>query len=214
MRVVAILATVTIFWFASVLVCQGKPSTSAKCVDPTPDAPEWWKITWHPKSDGSATGTTPRPPELPRDLKIDRWAGRYRLLVIATAGTVQRDTISATITLWVPREPTRLQSALVGVTDSNFTFTYGAALAHPTWQRDPRRPGISLLYGRSNGEITLVFGNGDLQTTDSGVLFEIFTIDDEHMGGRWVDGGLGVLVDSAGHSQGHPQGYFCLHRIS
>src|SRR5213076_2806584 len=79
-----------------------------------------------------------RPPELPRDLKIDRWAGRYRLLVIATAGTVQRDTISATITLWVPREPTRLQSALVGVTDSNFTFTYGAALAHPTWQREGR----------------------------------------------------------------------------
>jgi hypothetical protein len=63
------------------------------------------------------------------------------------------------------------------------------------------------------GRVTLVFGNGDMLTTDSGVFFDVFAIDSMSMRGRWVDGGLAVLVDSEGHSTGHPQGYFCMGRV-
>ncbi|SRR6266511_4263291 len=209
------------YWFAiiallgttPVLYSQRTSVAAADCVDPTPGEPAWWKITWQPRPDGSATGTVPTPPPLPRSLQLGRWAGRYRLTLITTAGTMQRDTLVANITLWVPKSPSGRKPTLVGATDSTFQFPYGAALAHPTWQRDPGRPGISLQYDGARGELTLVFGNGDLLTTDSGVLFHVFAIDRVGMSGRWVDGGLGVLLDSTGHSLGHPQGYFCLRRL-
>ena len=194
------------------LNCQDTSITP--CGDPTPNEPAWWEIKWQRQPDGSATGTVSKPPAVPRNLHLDRWAGRYRLTLITTAGTMRRDTLSAIIMLWVPKAPSGRKPSLIGATDSAFSFPYGAALAHPTWQRDPARPGISLLYDRAKGELTLVFGNGDLLTTDSGVFFDVFAIDSVSMRGRWVDGGLGVLVDSAGHSLGHPQGYFCLRRLN
>ncbi len=215
MRVAAVPLTIlAALCLTSGLNCQRRATPILGCSDPTPNEPDWWKTTWQRHADGSATGTTPEPPQLRKDLEIERWSGRYRLTVVATAGTSHRDTVSGTITLWVPTDSNELHPALVGVTDSSFRFSYGAALAHPTWQRDPKRPGISLHYDLANGKITLVFGNGDLNMTDSGVFLDVFSIDGDTMRGRWVDGGLGVLVDSLGHSLGHPQGYFCLGRFS
>ena len=199
---------------ADALRAQSGSPRAEKCVDPTPNEPAWSQVKWQPQPNGSSIGTEPKPPQLAGDLQLDKWAGKYRLTLVSTAGTIQRDTVSAVITLWAPMSPLELKPPLVGGTDSAFRIPYGPALAHPTWQRDPARPGIVVLYDRRPGRITLVFGNGDLRTTDSGVFFDVFAIGNDSLGGRWVDGGLAVLVDSSGHAGPHPQGYFCLQRLS
>jgi hypothetical protein len=124
---------------------------------------------------------------------------------------VRRDTVEAVITLRGSKKASG-EWTLIGATDSAFRFPFGAALAHPTWQRDSVRPGIYGWYQEARREMSLVFGNGDLLTTDSGVFFYVFALDRTGMRGRWIDGGLGVLADSTGRSLGHPQGYFCLRR--
>ncbi|MGH2598813.1 MAG: hypothetical protein ACRDJ9_05440 [Dehalococcoidia bacterium] len=184
------------------------------CKDPTPDEPVWWKWTWTLQPDGSSTGTTPAPPPLPSDLDLTRWAGRYTLFAVATGGAAQPDTITGGVALRVTTDTARQGVALTGFADSSIGWPGYLAFAHSPAMRGPPRHGVEVLYSRERrAGITLVFGNSGLEATDSGVLFEVFTIDDFGMMGRWVDGGLGVLVDSAGRELGHPQGYFCLRRL-
>lgn len=201
-------------------------ASSAPCTDPTPGDPEWWHYTWTLNSDGTGVGTLPPMPRVPADLPLEQWAGTYDLLVVATAGYHRgHDRSHGTLTLWVP-EALRDEATcagpgcwtpgpavtLVGATDSAFHFPAGASLAHPTSQRPPRAPGVELEY---HGEtLLLIFGNSGLHWTDSGVFFDVFSIDSAGMRGRWVDGGITALAPGPNIVGGARQGYFCLFRRS
>jgi len=140
-----------------------------------------------------------------------------RVLAVATGGTSHRDTIAGMVILRATTDTTNADAILVGSADSNIAWPRYLAFAHSPALRGPPRDGIEVRYARGRGAITLVFGNSvgtsGAHTTDSGVFVEVFTIDNAGIISRWVDGGLGVLVDSGGHDLGHPQGFFCLRRV-
>jgi len=183
-------------------------SRADSCVDPTPDEPAWSNIKWGERQeDGSRIGTSRLAPALARDLDLVRWAGKYSLFAVATAGTFRADTIWGSLTLEVHADSSGALP-LVGSARSQTDWP-----AYLTFLSEGKRDQpVVLYYQRHNrGEITLVLGNA-VQASDVGVLFNVFNIDSLGMVGRWVDGGRKTLVDSTGRELGPAQGYFCLFR--
>lgn len=193
---------------ATLLACVGAPPiASQNCVDPTPTEPQWW----HAEVEGNHM-RFPEPPRLSSELAFSDWAGIYRLLMVTTAGTETRDTFVARLVLRKPS--TAAQSVvLIGSTDSTFDVPYGS-LAYPTYSDTDSLPGVEVRYDRQWGRLTLVLGNAGFGWTDSGILLDAFDVRPTGFRGRWVDGGLAVLLDAQGKSLGHPQGYFCVDRVS
>jgi hypothetical protein len=156
--------------------------------------------------------TSQEPPHLPRDLNLANWAGRYSLFAVATWGTPHQDTVIGVVTLAPNTDASSRKPILVGYAASDMHWPGYLSFAHSPASRASAQHGAEVYYDREQGAITIVFGNSGNRATDSGVFFDVFGIDPASMVGLWEDGGLGVFIDSAGKSLGHPRGFFCLRR--
>ena len=185
-----------------------------RCTDPAPQRPDWWHIDWIPQSDGSSRGDGPTMPRLPEDTDPRQLAGRYQMTVVLTAGGRPGLTTRGVLDVRpVGESGGTWQPVLIGATDSAFAFPAGGSIAHPTFLTAVDTPGVQAFFRAAAGELTLIFGNSR-DRTDSGVLFDVFQADSTRLVGRWVDGGLGVRVNTApGEIGGIAQGYFCFDRL-
>ena len=200
---------------------QSADSAAADCRNPTPDRPAWSAPTMiADDGDGGGTWKISTPPTL-EPPSWSAWAGTHRLAVWTTAGTLKPDSISIMLSLHVPEVEFKAPVCqiwgcpedgpivpLVGWTSGPYQPSWMTSLGHGTDVQDAERPGAIVIWKPREHELTLWLGNSG-RMTDSGVIFEVFTVTPDLLIGRWVDGGLGVYAEGDGN---HPQGYFCLFR--
>lgn len=187
------------------------------CVDPTPTEPDWWHWTWVDGPNGSKSGTVPSPPELPTGLAVDDLAGVFTLSMISTDGTRSVDTTLTAIRFRVDSSVGR--GSVLGEASVGTAWRSYLSLAPRDSTGGGKGEPFDLLDSQGAPRLTFVLGNRGLGWTDSGVLFDVFAHGTtaasgrtDWFQGRWVDGGLSVMLRGDGTPGGHPQGYFCLVR--
>jgi len=173
------------------------------------------RVWYHPDSTSAQSAS----PSLPSTFKPSQLVGRFRLTVVATAGT-RETAIAGTLRLRPtpssfrqPQNPA-VRIVLVGSTDVPLDSVGPVTLAGPPSRDVPGLPpGVLVSYWRAHRQASLEVGGGNgydgSVTEDAGVLFDIFTADSEGFTGRWVSGGL-IVRSTDGVP---PQGYFCAARI-
>ena len=178
-----------------------------ECRDPTPADSAWWRWTWTPTGGGNAIGHTPEAPELRLGRPVADWEGRYSLRIIPTVGRERGETLAVAVDLHVNHAADSGSRALIGHATGDRAwpsyFTFSSDL------RGSHRVPLELRLGPYRRDLTFVLGNPRLQVTDVGVLLDVFAIDREAIVGRWVDGGLRAYPHDI-----HPQGYFCMRRMT
>jgi hypothetical protein len=150
-------------------------------------------------------------PKLSIAMPLERFAGEYALTVVATRAFGD-DTI-AHGSLWLrptdaeyKHEPNpEIMTPLYGASDIDLGSLGPVSLKYSpaSWSQD--RPGVLVSYDSVDRTLWLEFGAAerDVFITDSGVFFDVFSIDSLGFSGRWIDGGITDPL---------PGGYFCTRR--
>ena len=183
--------------------------------DPPPTPPE--PVQCEPIQYALDAPPQDSPPEAHFDHEvIEALAGEYRLVMVAAVGVIQ-DSMAVGELVIRPTDAAHRYSfnpdatyPLSGWTDIDMSEVAELSLAYPAAQMHSDKPGVQMVYHRSQAYLLLgnaipFAGAEDVSiTSDAGVFLHLVEITDDGFAGTWVDG-------SAAPSP--PQGYFCATRL-